>query len=253
MSWAQRRKATYALSGLLIVLAILAFIAFRFFNKKPTCFDGIKNGAETGVDCGGTCQLLCPAEYTRPSVQWVRWSKVLGSGSYNVLVYANNPNVGVGANNVPYTYNIYDRSGVLLYSGMGSTYIPPSANFGVFNDRIDLHDKVPARVSFNFDQNIVWQKINNKEINIIVVSKNLVNEDTAPKLEVALKNNDILPLQNIESIAVLYDQNDNAIEFSRTKIDSIDSEGTANIVFTWPEKFSEKIYKIEIISKVLPK
>ena len=24
-------------------------------RRKPTCFDGIKNGAETGLDCGGGC------------------------------------------------------------------------------------------------------------------------------------------------------------------------------------------------------
>lgn len=27
----------------------------------PTCTDGIKNGNETGVDCGGSCPVLCPA------------------------------------------------------------------------------------------------------------------------------------------------------------------------------------------------
>lgn len=25
-------------------------------NKSPTCSDGVKNGSETGVDCGGSCQ-----------------------------------------------------------------------------------------------------------------------------------------------------------------------------------------------------
>lgn len=26
----------------------------------PSCFDGIKNGAEEGIDCGGTCVIVCP-------------------------------------------------------------------------------------------------------------------------------------------------------------------------------------------------
>jgi len=253
MSWAQRRKTTYIFSFLIIVLIVLGFFAFSFFNKKPTCFDSVQNGGETGVDCGGACTLLCPAEYTSPSIMWVRWSKVLGSGSYNVLAYANNPNVGVGSNNVPYSFNIYDKSGVLLYSGMGTTYIPPSNNFAVFSDGINIGDKIPARITFDFTSNIVWQKLKSNEQSITTVSQNLINEDTQPKLFVILKNTGITKIENIESVAVLYDQDDNAVAFSRTRVDSIGSNETSEIVFTWPEKFIGKIYKTEIVSKVLPK
>src|SRR5262249_20606905 len=28
-------------------------------TRTPTCVDGIQNGAETGVDCGGTCPTPC--------------------------------------------------------------------------------------------------------------------------------------------------------------------------------------------------
>ncbi len=253
MSWAQRRKATYTLSLLFFITIILIAVFFSFFNKKPTCFDGTQNGGETGIDCGGTCTLLCPAEYTKPTISWTRWSKVLGSGSYNILAYANNPNVGVGANNVPYSFKIYDKVGVLLYSGMGTTYIPPSNNFAVFADGINIGDKIPARIVFDFSGNIIWQKIKGNELNITVLSQNLTNEEVQPRLSVTLKNTGITRLQNIESVAILYDQNGNAIAFSRTKIDLIDSDGTSDIVFTWPEKFTEKIYKTEVISKVLPK
>jgi hypothetical protein len=67
-----------------------------------------------------------------------------------------------------------------------------------------------------------------------------------------LRNTSISPIVNIESVAILYDENDNAVEFSKTKVDIIEPNKTTDIVFTWPEKFEEKIYKIEVISKVLP-
>jgi len=50
----------------------------------------------------------------------------------------------------------------------------------------------------------------------------------------------------------LYDENNNAVAFSKTKIDSIDGGSTASIVFTWPEPFSGQIVRIDIVSKVLP-
>ena len=28
----------------------------------PTCTDGIQNGGETGIDCGGSCPLKCDSE-----------------------------------------------------------------------------------------------------------------------------------------------------------------------------------------------
>jgi len=60
-------------------------------------------------------------------------------------------------------------------------------------------------------------------------------------------------VENIESVAILYDENNNAVAFSKTKIDSIAKNSTADIVFTWPEKFEFKIVRIDIVSKVIPK
>ena len=34
--------------------------------EPPTCSDGIKNGTETGIDCGGTCEA-CPVDPTSPA------------------------------------------------------------------------------------------------------------------------------------------------------------------------------------------
>ena len=50
--------------------AVLLLVMANVFNgcKKdeddpPTCVDGIKNGTETGIDCGGSC-TPCPVEVT---------------------------------------------------------------------------------------------------------------------------------------------------------------------------------------------
>ncbi len=254
MSWSQRRKATYTLSFLSVLIVIFAIIFLLFLSpKKPTCFDGIENGTETGIDCGGTCVILCRADYANPAILWVRWAKVLSSGGYNLLAYGQNPNIGVGANNVPYSYRIYDNKGILLYENSGSTYVPAENNFVVFNDGINIGDKVPARIDFKFlTENILWQKVPNLELGIKTISQNLSNEDTRPKLLATLKNTTLKPIQNIQSVAILYDENSNAVAFSKTITDSIDPDATADIVFTWPEPFKAKIIKIDIVSEVLP-
>ena len=253
MSWAQRRKATYIFSILAIFTIIFIIILFGFFNKTPTCSDGIQNQGETGIDCGGPCSVLCRAEYNNPVVVWgPRWAKVLGSGTYSFLTYIQNPNIGVGAYNVPYQLKVYDKDSVLLYEKNSVAYIPPNNNFVIYEDNISLNDKIPVRVKFEFTESPVWQKIDSMESSITAVSKNLINEDTKPKLLVTISNSSLKPVENIESVAILYDENNNATAFSKTKIDSIDKDSTADIVFTWPEKFKRKVVRIDIVSKVLP-
>jgi hypothetical protein len=251
MSWSQRRKSTYILSVLIIFIIIIIIILFSVFNKPATCFDRVQNQGEFGIDCGGPCTLLCRAQYSDPTVLWVRWAQVKSSGTYNVLTYAQNPNLNIGAKNVPYIFKIYDKNNVLLFQKTGLTYIPPNNNFSIFEDGININDKIPARIEFNFLEGIIWTKLQGQENNISAISKNLTGEDIKPKLAVTIQNKLLLPINNIEVVAILYDQNDNAVAFSKTKVDFIDKEGTQNVVFTWPEKFSEKIYRIEVLSKVM--
>jgi len=250
MSWAQRRKTTYIFSILLFFAIIFAIILFSIFNTAPTCFDGIQNQNETGIDCGGPCNLLCRAAYSNPVVIWgPRWEKI--NGVYNFLTYAQNPNIGVGAKDVVYLFKVYDKDGVLLYQKNGTTIIPANNNFVIFENSVDFNDKIPVRAEFDFTKNITWEKMEATQSSIVVVSKNLT-DDVEPKLLVTLSNSTHKSISNIESVAILYDENNNAVAFSKTKTDSISAGGTSDIVFTWPGKFESKIVRIDIVSRVLP-
>jgi len=253
MSWAQRRRATYLGGIFAVILIIVIIFAIKILSKSSTCFDGIKNQSEVGIDCGGPCTNLCRAEYSDLNVLWVRWAKVSSSGKYNVVAYIQNPNIGAGVLNLPYSFYIYDKTGVLLFEKSGSTYVPPSKNFAIFEDGVDIMDKIPSRISFVFNKNTVWQKMGSREIGISTISKVLSKEDTAPRLNVELNNKTLQDMDNVEVVAILYNDSDNAVAFSRTKIDSLKAETTQKVVFTWPEAFSSKVYKIEIVPKILGK
>jgi len=253
MSWASRRKSIYTLVFLSIVLIVVFFITFSVVHKPASCFDGIQNQGEQGIDCGGPCSLLCRANYVNPTVLWVRWAKIQSSATYTILAYAENPNIGVGAFNVPYSFKIYDANNILLYnSPVSYASIPANNNFVVFQSGIDIHDKVPARIDFAFSNGIVWQKVPNLEQGITVLSKTLLNADTAPKILATIQNTTANTLANIQSVAIVYDADGNAIAFSKTVTDALASGANADIAFTWPAPFSGQEYKIEIISQVLP-
>ncbi len=190
---------------------------------------------------------------TLPRVIWARSDKVTASGLYNVLAYSTNPNIGYGAKNVPYSLKIYDKDNLLLFGTIGSAYIPSTANFTVFIGSINLGDKIPARIVFEFSNQVNWEKMENNDISIVAISKDLQDENTKPRLAVTLKNNSLLPVKNIEAVAILYDDKENAVAFSRTIVDLIQKDSTEDLVYTWPDKFDSKIYKIDIVSKILPK
>jgi hypothetical protein len=255
MSWAKRRKATYLGGTILFFIIIILIIVVPKLFKTATCFDGIKNQDELGIDCGGVCSKnnLCKDQYNNPIVQWVRWAKVTSAGTYNVLAYVENPNLGAGAYNAPYNFKIYDKNDVLLFEKSGTTYIPPNKNFAVFEDGININDKTPARISFTFAGNAVWQKMDNTDLGIVSDSSTLSKETTKPRVDAVIRNKNLKSVDNVEVVAILYSSDENAIAFSRTMIDTIQGQSTQNIVFTWPEPFSEKVYRIELISKVLGK
>ncbi len=236
----------------MLFMGTVFFVAIFFPKQQATCFDGIRNQGESGVDCGGPCTILCRAQYANPTVLWTRSAKILSSGTYSIIAYAENPNVGAGAYNAPYSFKVYDKNNVLLAAKTGSAYIPPSKTFVVFADGINVFDKVPSRIDFQFLDGLVWQKVKESAEAVSVVSQTLTGETTKPKLSATIKNNTLSDLKNVQSIAIIYDENDNAIAFSRTMSDLIPKNSSDDIVFTWPEAFSAQSYRVEIVSEVLP-
>ena len=63
-----------------------------FFHKTPTCFDGVKNQNEKGLDCGGVCTRICSGDISTPIVMWQRVFQVT-PGVYSAVAYIQNPNV----------------------------------------------------------------------------------------------------------------------------------------------------------------
>src|SRR3989344_4463131 len=92
-AWASRRKSIY-LGLIVVVLTLIFFLVFwNFWYTAPNCFDGFRNGDEEGVDCGGSCTLVCKASVIRPIVRWdPRLFEVL-PGVWSALVYVENPNI----------------------------------------------------------------------------------------------------------------------------------------------------------------
>jgi hypothetical protein len=252
-SWSSRRKSFIGWTLFLIILAIVAGGYFFFFYKAPTCFDGIKNGGELDVDCGGKCVKLCQSAYLPATIAWGGGkAEKVAEGSYNVAAYIINPNTDGAATGVPYKFTLYDSRGILITERKGKIDIPAHRNTLVFESSVKVGERVPAKVTFEFTSAPVWFKSLDTLSSLAVVDKKYTEDETSSSLQVTLENKGLTAIDSIVVGAVLYDIDGNAIGFSRTLIDSLPPKGREIAPFTWPVSRQGKVVTVEALPVVQP-
>ena len=236
--WASRRKSIY-LGGIVIMLSAIAFAIFwKYWYHVPTCFDNLKNGDESGIDCGGSCTLICSGDVIKPIIRWDPRLFEVSPGLWSALIYIENSNINIDAIYMPYKLTIYDEKNNILEERKSATILPKNKTVGVFEGSIEIKDNIrPRRAVFEIGENIVWQKNNKKGEDIDITHSPLLRLDSIPRVEANVKNNSTEEIKNIELVIAIFDGNDNAIAASRTFVESLKKNEETDIFFTWPKPF----------------
>lgn len=249
MNWALKRQLIYISLVILFIIFVGFLFARPYINKAPTCMDAKQNGDETGIDCGGSCQLACTLEVDKLSVLWSRVFKVL-DGRYNAVAYVQNHNTNTAINKINYRFRFADKDNLFLAKREGATYVPPGGKFAVFEPAIDMGNSIPVYTTFEFTEEPVWIQVDQDKINQLKVFTSdivLEGESTSPKLSAVVENNSLFTIPDINVVVILYDALGNAISTSRTYIDVLRGEESKTVNFTWPEPFSKEVISKEII------
>ncbi len=233
----------------LIIVAILVILGLRLFYTTPTCFDGKMNGNEIGIDCGGSCTKLCQNAFMSPVVNWTRFEQV-APHLYNIAAYIVNPNIDGEAPNVPYHVQMYDNRGVLITEYDGTVTLPPHRNVLAFQGAVNIQERIPAKVLFEFTGAPNWKKQGDRLVSLLITNKQYSEDENGSSLIVTLKNSSVESLGRTAVYVVLYDKNSNALGFSKTIIDGIDAGATATAPFTWPVSRQGKVISIEVLPVV---
>jgi hypothetical protein len=252
-NWSSRRKSRIAITILILVVAAVTAIYFLAFYKTPTCFDGIRNGNETGTDCGGSCRRLCQSAYIPAQISWGggKFEKI-ADGLYNVAAYVVNPNTNAAATNVPYKFTLFDNRGILIEEREGRMVIPAHRNVLVFEPAIQTGERIPTKVTFEFTRPPLWFKSHDTLQNLSIVDKKYSEDAKSSSLQVILENKGLTPINKIAVGAVLFDIDGNAIGFSQTLLDSLPPKGKDLAPFTWPVSRQGKVVTIEALPLVAP-
>ena len=246
MSWSGKRKFGYLTLFVGVIVLFAGVPIFFSFYEKPTCFDGKINQGERGVDCGGPCSQLCSADYTAPRIFWTYQTRVV-SGVYNVMAYGENPNQSVGAEDVPYSFKLYDAEGILVAEKRGRGSIPPASKFAFFEGGIQTGKREPVRATVDIISSPQWT-FARAYTSLRTLSIDVSSEGVGTRAEARIKNEYInTTIADINAVIILYDAEGNRVAFSKTRIESIAPGETQTLYFTWPESIADKVVKNELV------
>jgi len=250
MTWALRRR-------LIIVLIIIAVIGGAVFYsltptifRAPSCTDGIKNGTETGIDCGGTmCANLCVAEVKVPTVLWAR-SFPVTDNVYNAIAYVENKN-NAATRAIPYEFRLYDANSIFIARVDGTALIPPLGRYAIVETGIQSGSATVARTTFEFSNTpAVWERVSKdiQDLKVMTSKSNLDTTGLVPRLTATVTNpSPTARLNNTVIAAILYDANDNAVNVSKTVVPALLHGESAPIFFTWPRALAAPVVRYELV------
>lgn len=218
-----------------VLLAVLVWgVWATFFNTKPTCNDGVQNGAELGVDCGGSCALICTVTSKEPTVLWARPFKS-GGNTYTVAAYVKNDNIGAGAKNVAYSFQLFDAENSLVLEREGTVNLPPVQTIPIIETNINVGTRSVSRVQFAFTKvpPAVWSKVPQGSIPTLRTAQQNLSSD-ASRLNANVLNSGLSDVKNVTAVAVLFDAQGVARAASKSLVTLVPARGFASLVFTWP-------------------
>ena len=250
ISWSFRRQLLYLAIPLVLVLAVAGYIFFNYIYSSPTCFDGAKNGDETGRDCGGSCQLLCTSDSLSPVVRWSESFAVTDS-VWNAGAYVENPNINSESPKATYIFRLYDEKNTLITEVLGETFIPKNKKFLVFYPSINTQGKAVKRTEFEFIGNLTWLTSNTQTPDLKITHGAIEKGSTTPLISGTVENTGATPAGALELSVIVYDGRGNAIGISRTYVDGVTPRANAPFGFTWPRVFKETQAVCEVPSDVV--
>lgn len=244
--WAIKRRMVYGGIVSVFVLFFIFVIFLNVFYQAPTCYDSVKNGDETGVDCGGSCDILCTNDALDPIVLWAKTFSISGD-VYNAVAYVENPNINSENQKATYQFKIYDSDNRLITTKQGETSIPKNKKFAVFETGIILKNAKPKTTDFEFTSFGPWQKDITREPGVSLEYSTITSTSTTPTLTGKIYNKSLQDIPEIELVVLVSDSRGNTIATSRTYADNLARNSSQDFVFTWPQPFGEDISVINII------
>lgn len=232
------KQAIYGAGFLLFFSAVVGGIYALMFRAAPTCFDSKRNGAETGIDCGGTC-VPCAQKYVRDIVVKNVITFAI-NGKVAAVADIGNPNDDYGFRVVDCTMTARDGSGVSVGSAALREFIYDRKTKGnrfvvgvidaqgaeVSDVRVACSGSDAAFRDEFVEPNIV---INRSSTGIAGL------KNTSVVVSGSVKNNDLVSAAKVVVTALVYDVSGIPLGVSKTELDGLQVKEERVFKLLFPE------------------
>ena len=233
LTWSGRRQLLYYAVGLLFATILLFVLWQAFLTRTPTCTDGIQNGGETGVDCGGVCAKICLGDARSPNILWAR-AFPAGPQNYTLVAYVENRTDGAAAKGVPYALQLFDANNELVIDREGVVDLPPVAVVPVVIPSLNVGNREVARTLFRFTAEPQWERVRADVLpQVRITAQQLAADGT--RLSAQINNDGFEEVRGITVVGVIFDTGGIARAASVSYLDRIASKSSEPAVFTWQE------------------
>ncbi len=238
ISWSTKRRLVYGSIVMVPLMILTAIVSVSFFTAgKSSCTDGLQNGSELGVDCGGSCAKRCELEIVKPTILWSRLFPVSGD-VYTAVAYVDNQNRTLKNTQARYIFRVYDEKTKLLTSKEGVTTLPANKRVAVFEFGLVVRNGVPKKVDFEFVSLGTWQTPTQPDHSVSITNSTLLSTSTTPRIEGTVTNTGLTAISSLELSAFVLDNKDNVVGASRTFVEDINPKASSFFAFTWPKPFA---------------
>jgi hypothetical protein len=233
----------------LFIFSLIAWWIFSLFNKKETCFDGIKNQNEEKVDCGGICENKCAVtEVKNIIVEETGFIPSEISGKYDFYAKISNPNALFGGKNFDYAAEFKDNSGTLIASRNGSGFILPGERKYIVENSIEVSG-TPVAANLTIGKSD-WTEFNDyyERPDIKIVNKNYSEiSDGAGFAEAKglLKNDSPFDFDSIKIQIILKDSDGNISALNSTQMKTVKAGEERDFRAVWFSEFPGLVSNME--------
>lgn len=207
-------------------LAILGLLGLGFYNSllKPpaSCFDGVQNQGEEGVDCGMTvCGKICLPMDIRPVAQSGKVEvTALGQGKYSLLVLVANPNSEYALESFNYKFDFRNSAGEIVNTLTGNSFIYGGEQKYISKPGVEIGALDVATVSFSLgDEN--WVKAIDFEQPSIEGSTKSEKTTGGIRVSGVMRNSSVYNLPIVTAVAVFTSSGGEILGTATTQVDNL--------------------------------
>jgi len=220
----------FGFAAIIVIVWIIVVL-----KPEPTCFDGIQNQDESGIDCGGVCGGFClPSDLKpvslleRPEVFYV------GTSRASVLLALTNPNADFAAMDFDYRVTIWGTDGRELQRISGRSFIYAQEIKYILIPALNFSAGEIDRIDFEFENPVWVPRDKFPKPSFDILKKETVLEDGELVVAGSIVNHNSIMFRKVRILAVFKSLLGHSVGASETEIQNVAARETRPFIIRHP-------------------